>query len=108
MVIQPGIFVNFQLKLYLFSEKLEYHYGPSNVTSNNVFDGGLGPVVNFSWLSFDFYTGIELYWLTGDPDTPSVALGVNQQILGGVPSENTLFRFYVEDTTSSGFYNQKI
>ena len=94
-------FVNMQLRLYRFQEKLEFHYGPSQVTDTSAFSGFSGPVVNFSWLSLDFFTGYQLYWLSGSPTSPSVVNGVQSHHLGGVPAPNTVYRFFVEDTTVS-------
>lgn len=101
-------FVNLQLRLYRFQEKIEYYYGPSQVTDSAAFSGS-GPIVNLSWLSQDFTVGYDVSWLSGDPDNPNYVQSLSPLTLDGVPSENTRFTFYkasgigLEEGATDGF-----
>ena len=94
-------FVNVQLRIHRFKKLIEFHYGPSNVTATGGFGGLNGPVVNTIWFSLDFSVGYEYNWITGDPNDPTLSSANSAWPIDGVPAENTIYRFFVEDTTTS-------
>lgn len=89
-----GDFVNFQLWLYEADQKIEFHYGPSNVTSNNVFGGATGPSVIITLLNTSFSSAYYFYSLTGAADNPQFKNpGNGNDNIDGIPSSGTVYNF---------------
>lgn len=71
----PQDFINMQVWLYEGSNKIEYHYGSSNITNLSLaFEDGSGPTVFLEPSYNESTDGINTpaYLLGGDPTSPTV------------------------------------
>lgn len=89
-------FLNFQVRLYLRSKLIEFHYGPSHFTTianDSAFMNptNKGPEVLMVMLTADFNNFIEFNSISGNPVSPIYS--VNYARLNSLPATNQLFSF---------------
>lgn len=96
-------FINMQIWLYEGSNKIEYHYGSSNIPNpSNVFEGENGPTVFLIPSYNDSTDGINTaaYLLSGPPASPTANEVLPSQVnsiettpLNGIIPDGTVYRF---------------
>lgn len=90
----PGDYVSFQAKIYLKGQHIQYHYGPSQLTSAKYTEGRADITAVLFLLSKDFTTSYEAYTLYDDPATPSLSTDPNSTgTLDYFPAEGTVYNF---------------
>ena len=86
------MFVNFQCWLYEGSNTIEFHFGPSSVSSHIVFYGGLGGpqsgLADYDESDHTYMNGHFLFGPTADPFQSE-----NPEYLVGEPAAGTVYRF---------------
>ena len=85
-------FVNFRLNVYS-DQSVEFHYGPSEVSSDTAFRGSTGPQAILSLLGRGFTSPHEFHYVAGKPGTPVFGNGPSAATLNAVPEKGTLYRF---------------
>lgn len=94
-----GDYINMQCKIYLNSQDIEFHYGPVQASSPKFADTSLSNIVGIFWLSKDFNTAYETYWLRGDAQNPEVNYNANAEVrLKGLPANGVVYRFAKKST----------
>jgi hypothetical protein len=92
----PSDFVNVQVKLHEDGSQMEVIVGPhqiADVSKVFIFPDDKGPQVGIFLSNMDFTTKHEVFFLTGNPASPS-ASGMNTVSLNGVPAEGRVYTFY--------------
>ena len=81
-------FITFKAHLYLTTEIIEFHYGPSNLTVPGF---AVGPFVTLIHADKGFGSYKEQMWLTGDPANPNISSQIGY--LSDFPTNGTIYRF---------------
>jgi hypothetical protein len=89
-----GDYINMQCKLYLKSQTIEFHYGPSSIANDKLNDSDLDILAGVFLLSTDFTLAYENQRITGPCNTPSIQMSpaVPAPLLG-FPANGTVYRF---------------
>jgi hypothetical protein len=97
----PGDFVNFQLWIKLDSQLVEFHYGPSRVTSDSAFEDGnnQGPQIVLAKLKPDFSSVYEIFAVYNDNGVPK-SLFQSFDTYTGAPADGTVMRFVANNLSS--------
>jgi hypothetical protein len=92
-------FINFQLWLYEFDNKIEMRYGPGQVANNSAaFNGRSG-------IFLDVYqeetSPFEVITLFGDPQNPSVDRSFAFVYMQGFPADGTVYSFTYDESIAA-------
>ncbi|CAN0271979.1 unnamed protein product, partial [Ectocarpus fasciculatus] len=85
-------YVNFTAHIYS-DQSVEFHYGPSQVTSTVAFNGGTGPSVFLILFQGVFGTPQEYHKMIGSPSNPTFGTAPTQSKLTGVPADGMLYKY---------------
>ncbi|HYG16779.1 MAG TPA: T9SS type A sorting domain-containing protein [Bacteroidia bacterium] len=90
----PGDYINMQCKLYLRSQTIEFHYGPSSIANDKLNDSAQDILAGIFLLSTDFTLVYENQRISGPCNSPSIQFSPAVQApLLGFPPNGTVYRF---------------
>lgn len=97
-------YINMQCKIFKSSQAIEFHYGPSSVTTSD--SGDLTSQCGVFWLTKDFTQSYEYNNLKGTSTAPQLDRNPqNTASLSGFPANSTVFMF--SKNNSTGIENRK-
>jgi hypothetical protein len=92
-------YINMQCRVYKKTQTVEFHYGPSSITTAD--SGSLTSQSGIFWLSKNFQQAYEYNNLKGTSTAPILDRNPQNgtQTLAGFPANGTVFKFEKESTT---------